>query len=220
MPARERGKWSAKAIRDALKLYAVTDNAWLGERTLAECVEAALAGGATFVQLRDKQATGEALRAEAVELLALCRAAGVPFVVNDDVECALAVGADGVHVGQDDMACERARALLGPDAIVGVSTQTVEQARAAEAAGADYLGVGGVTGTATKPEAGVLAPEEFRAIAAAVDIPVVAIGGIHKENLLRLKGTGVNGVALVSAIFGAEDIEAECRELKALAEQL
>lgn len=220
MPARERGKWSAKAIRDALKLYAVTDNAWLGERTLAECVEAALAGGATFVQLRDKQATGEALQAEAEELLALCRAAGVPFVVNDDVECALAVGADGVHVGQDDMACERARALLGPDAIVGVSTQTVEQARAAEAAGADYLGVGGVTGTATKPEAEVLAPEEFRAIAAAVDIPVVAIGGIHKENLLRLKGTGVNGVALVSAIFGAENIEAECRELKALAEQL
>ena len=138
MPARERGKWSAKAIRDALKLYAVTDNAWLGERTLTECVEEALAGGATFVQLRDKQATGEALQAEAEELLALCRAAGVPFVVNDDVECALAVGADGVHVGQDDMACERARALLGPDAIVGVSTQTVEQARAAEAAGADY----------------------------------------------------------------------------------
>lgn len=220
MPARERGKWSAEAIRRALKLYAVTDNAWLGERTLAECVEEALAGGTTFVQLRDKHASAEDLRAEAEELLALCRAAGVPFVVNDDVECALAVGADGVHVGQDDMACERARALLGPDAIVGVSTQTVEQARAAEAAGADYLGVGGVTGTATKPEAGVLAPEEFRAIAAAVDIPVVAIGGIHKENLLRLRGTGVNGVALVSAIFGAEDIEAECRELKALAEQL
>lgn len=220
MPARERGKWSAEAIRRALKLYAVTDNAWLGERTLAECVEEALAGGTTFVQLRDKHASAEDLRAEAEELLALCRAAGVPFVVNDDVECALAVGADGVHVGQDDMACERARALLGSDAIVGVSTQTVEQARAAEAAGADYLGVGGVTGTATKPEAGVLAPEEFRAIAAAVDIPVVAIGGIHKENLLRLKGTGVNGVALVSAIFGAEDIEAECRELKALAEQI
>ena len=158
MPVRERGKWSAEAIRCALKLYAVTDNAWLGERTLAECVEAALAGGATFVQLRDKQATGDALRAEAEELLALCRAAGVPFVVNDDVECALAVGADGVHVGQDDMACERARALLGPDAIVGVSTQTVEQARAAEAAGADYLGVGGVTGTATKPEAGCSQP--------------------------------------------------------------
>lgn len=114
MPVRERGKWSAEAIRCALKLYAVTDNAWLGERTLAECVEAALAGGATFVQLRDKQATGDALRAEAAELLALCRDAGVPFVVNDDVECALAVGADGVHVGQDDMACERARRCSAP----------------------------------------------------------------------------------------------------------
>ena len=226
MPARERGKWSAKAIRDALKLYAVTDNAWLGERTLAECVEAALAGGATFVQLRDKQATGEALqaeaeelRAEACELLALCRAAGVPFVVNDDVECALAVGADGVHVGQDDMACERARALLGPDAIVGVSTQTVEQARAAEAAGADYLGVGGVTGTATKPEAGVLAPEEFRAIAAAVDIPVVAIGGVNAATMPRLSELNVDGAAVVSAIFAADDIEAATRELSRIIDE-
>ena len=220
MPVRERGKWSAEAIRCALKLYAVTDNAWLGERTLAECVEAALAGGATFVQLRDKQATGDALRAEAEELLALCRAAGVPFVVNDDVECALAVGADGVHVGQDDMACERARALLGPDAIVGVSTQTVEQARAAEAAGADYLGVGGVTGTATKPEAGVLAAEEFRAIVAAVDIPVVAIGGISRENIGRLEGLGLAGVAVVSALFAAPDVEAAARELSELAGRL
>ena len=217
MPARERGKWSAKAIRDALKLYAVTDNAWLGERTLAECVEAALAGGATFVQLRDKQATGEALQAEAEELLALCRAAGVPFVVNDDVECALAVGADGVHVGQDDMACERARALLGPDAIVGVSTQTVEQARAAEAAGADYLGVGGVTGTATKAE--VLAPEEFRAIAAAVDIPVVAIGGVNAATMPRLSELNVDGAAVVSAIFAADDIEAATRELSRIIDE-
>ena len=216
MPARERGKWSAKAIRDALKLYAVTDNAWLGERTLAECVEAALAGGVTFVQLRDKQATGEALQAEAEELLALCRAAGVPFVVNDDVECALAVGADGVHVGQDDMACERARALLGPDAIVGVSTQTVEQA---EAAGADYLGVGGVTGTATKPEAGVLAPEEFRAIAAAVDIPVVAIGGVNAATMPRLSELNVDGAAVVSAIFAADDIEAATRELSRIIDE-
>ena len=210
MPARERGKWSAKAIRDALKLYAVTDNAWLGERTLAECVEAALAGGATFVQLRDKQATGEALQAEAEELLALCRAAGVPFVVNDDVECALAVGADGVHVGQDDMACERARALLGPDAIVGVSTQ---------AAGADYLGVGGVTGTATKPEAEVLAPEEFRAIAAAVDIPVVAIGGVNAATMPRLSELNVDGAAVVSAIFAADDIEAATRELSRIIDE-
>ena len=185
MPVRERGKWSAEAIRCALKLYAVTDNAWLGERTLAECVEAALAGGATFVQLRDKQATGDALRAEAEELLALCRAAGVPFVVNDDVECALAVGADGVHVGQDDMACERARALLGPDAIVGVSTQTVGQARAAEAAGADYLGVGGVN---------------------AATVPC-------------LSELDVDGAAVVSAIFAADDIEAATRELSRIIDE-
>ena len=214
MPARERGKWSAEAIRRALKLYAVTDNAWLGERTLAECVEEALAGGTTFVQLRDKHASAEDLRAEAEELLALCRAAGVPFVVNDDVECALAVGADGVHVGQDDMACERARALLGPDAIVGVSTQTVEQARAAEAAGADYLGVGGVTGTATKPEAG-----EFRAIAAAVDIPVVAIGGVNAATMPRLSELNVDGAAVVSAIFAADDIEAATRELSRIIDE-
>ena len=208
-----------KNLKAALKLYAVTDNAWLGERTLAQCVEEALAGGATFVQLRDKHADGEQLRAEAAELLALCRAAGVPFVVNDDVEVGLAVGADGVHVGQDDMACERARALLGPDAIVGVSTQTVEQARAAEAAGADYLGVGGVRGTATKPEAGVLTPEEFRAIAAAVNIPIVAIGGVNAETIPLLADLDVDGAAVVSAIFAADDIEAATRNLSRIIDE-
>lgn len=206
-------------LKKALKLYAVTDNAWLGERTLAECVAAALAGGATFVQLRDKHASADELRAEAAELLGLCRAAGVPFVVNDDVECALAVGADGVHVGQDDMACERARALLGPDAIVGVSTQTVEQARAAEAAGADYLGVGGVAGTATKPEAGVLTPDEFRAIAAAVDIPIVAIGGVNARTMPLLAELDVDGAAVVSAIFAADDIAAATCELSHIIEK-
>lgn len=206
-------------LKDALKLYAVTDNAWLGDRTLAQCVEEALAGGATFVQLRDKHAAPDALAAEAAELLALCRDAAVPFVVNDDVECALAVGADGVHVGQDDMACERARALLGPDAIVGVSTQTVEQARAAEAAGADYLGVGGVRGTATKPEAGVLTPEEFRAIAAAVGIPVVAIGGVNAETIPLLADLDVDGAAVVSAIFAADDIEGATRELSRIIDE-
>ena len=222
MPVRERGKWSAEAIRCALKLYAVTDNAWLGERSLAQCVEAALAGGATtgLVPIIEPEVDIHAAdKAEAEELLALCRAAGVPFVVNDDVECALAVGADGVHVGQDDMACERARALLGPDAIVGVSTQTVEQARAAEAAGADYLGVGGVTGTATKPEAGVLAAEEFRAIVAAVDIPVVAIGGVNAATVPCLSELDVDGAAVVSAIFAADDIEAATRELSRIIDE-
>lgn len=208
-----------KNLRAALRLYAVTDNAWLGERTLASCVKEALAGGATFVQLRHKGADEATLRTEAAELLALCRAAGVPFVVNDEVEVAQAVGADGVHVGQDDMACERARALLGPDAIVGVSTQTVEQARAAEAAGADYLGVGGVTGTATKTEAGVLTPEEFRAIVAAVDIPVVAIGGVNAATMPRLSELNVDGAAVVSAIFAADDIEAATCELSRIIDE-
>lgn len=208
-----------KNLKEALRLYAVTDNAWLGERTLAQCVAEALAGGATFVQLRDKKADEDALRAEAAELLDLCRAAGVPFVINDNVEAALAVGADGVHVGQEDMACERARALLGPEAIIGVSTQTVEQARAAQAAGADYLGVGGVRGTATKPEAGVLAPEQFRAIVAAVDIPVVAIGGIDAETMPLLADLNVGGAAVVSAIFAADDIKDATRELSRIIDE-
>lgn len=208
-----------KNLKEALRLYAVTDNAWLGERPLTACVAEALAGGATFVQLRDKQADEAALRAEAAELLELCRTAGVPFVINDNVEAALAVGADGVHVGQEDMACERARALLGPEALIGVSTQTVEQARAAQAAGADYLGVGGVRGTATKPEAGVLTPEQFRAIVAAVDIPVVAIGGINAETMPLLADLNVDGAAVVSAIFAADDIENATRELSRIIDE-
>ena len=208
-----------KNLKETLRLYADTDNAWLGERSLAECVAEALAGGATFVQLRDKQADEATLRAEAAELLTLCHQAGVPFVVNDDVEAALAVGADGVHVGQEDMACERARALLGPDAIIGVSTQTVEQARAAQAAGADYLGVGGVRGTATKPEAGVLTPDQFRAIVAAVDIPVVAIGGIDADTVPLLADLNVDGAAVVSAIFAADDIESATRELSRIIDE-
>ena len=220
MPARERGKWSAEAIRRALKLYAVTDNAWLGERTLTECVEEALAGGATFVQLRDKHASAEDLRAEAEELLALCRAAGVPFVVNDDVECALAVGADGVHVGQDDMACERARALLGPDAIVGVSTQTVEQALLAEKHGADYLGVGAVFPTGSKDDADDVSYDTLQAICRAVSIPVVAIGGISLGNVSQLSGSGICGIAVISAIYGAADIRRASLDLKAATEEM
>ena len=151
---------------------------------------------------------------------ALCHFRHVPFVIDDNVEVALAAGADGVHVGQSDMAAKRARALLGPDKILGVSAHNAAEALAAQADGADYLGCGAAFVTDTKLDAHPVTAETMRAVTAAVNIPVVAIGGIHKENLLRLKGTGVNGVALVSAIFGAEDIEAECRELKALAEQI
>ena len=213
------GTWKVVGGGHSLCLEAVRGD---GQRVAGGEVAGAVRGSSACrgcdLRAAARQA-GDALRAEAEELLALCRAAGVPFVVNDDVECALAVGADGVHVGQDDMACERARALLGPDAIVGVSTQTVEQARAAEAAGADYLGVGGVTGTATKPEAGVLAAEEFRAIVAAVDIPFVAIGGVNAATGPCLSELDVDGAAVVSAIFAADDIEAATRELSRIIDE-
>jgi thiamine-phosphate diphosphorylase len=200
-------------------LYAVTDRAWLHGRSLAECVRQALEGGATFVQLREKDASKEEAIALGKELLSLCRAAGVPFVVDDDVDVALAVGADGVHVGQDDVACAQARAALGPDAIVGVSAQTVEQALRAQADGADYLGVGALIPTATKPDAVDVTPEELRAICEAVDIPVVGIGGLNAGTIPQLEGLGADGAAVVSAIFAADDCLAAARELRSVCER-
>lgn len=202
-------------LRRALALYAVTDNAWLAGRALSECVQEALDGGATFVQLRDKDSScaGHVLRART--LIPLCRAAGVPFVVNDDVEAARLSGADGVHVGQGDAACADARAALGPDAIVGVSASTVEEALAAQAAGADYLGVGAVFGTPTKADAAVTGTGGLAAICKAVDIPVVAIGGLNLQTVGALAGTGADGAAVVSAIFAADDIEGAARALRA-----
>ena len=208
-----RGEFSAADIRDAQLLYAVTDSAWLEGRTLAECVEQAIQGGATFVQLREKGATTEELVELGRPLMGMCRAAGIPFVVDDDVEAARILDCDGVHVGQEDDSCAHARAVLGPNKIVGVSTQTVEQALAAQAAGADYLGVGGVVATSTKPEAWALSHQDFVDICNAVDIPVVAIGGVKKETLHLLGDTGVAGVAVVSAIFAADDIVSDTREL-------
>ena len=211
-------KWSLDAIRKSMLVYAVTDRAWLNGRTLAECVQQAVDGGATFVQLREKDASHDEIVRLANELLPLCRKAGVPFVIDDEVEIALEVGADGVHVGQDDMACERARAMLGPDAIVGVSAQTVEQALAAQAAGADYLGVGALIPTPTKPDAVDVTFDELRAICDAVDIPVVGIGGLNVRTVAQLKGSHVDGAAVVSAVFAAEDCKAAACELHALME--
>ena len=211
-------KWSLDAIRKSMLVYAVTDRAWLNGRTLAECVQQAVDGGATFVQLREKDASHDEIVRLANELLPLCRKAGVPFVMDDEVEIALEVGADGVHVGQDDMACERARAMLGPDAIVGVSAQTVEQALAAQAAGADYLGVGALIPTPTKPDAVDVTFDELRAICDAVDIPVVGIGGLNARTVAQLKGSHVDGAAVVSAVFAAEDCKAAACELHALME--
>ena len=208
-----RGSWSPDDIRRAMRLYAVTDSAWLHGRTLASCVQEAVDAGATCVQLREKHLGTDAIVELAATILPICRAARVPFLIDDDVEAARRSGADGVHVGQSDVACADARRILGPDAIVGVSAQTVEEARAAEAAGADYLGVGALIPTPTKPDAVDVTKEELARICQAVEIPVVGIGGLHAGTLDVLAGTGVDGAAVVSAIFAADDIPAATREL-------
>ena len=207
-------------VSEMLRLYAVTDRAWVGRQTLPQQVESALKGGATCVQLREKNLGDAAILAEALEIAALCRNYGVPFILNDNVALAARCGADGVHLGQEDMDPAEARRILGPDKIIGVSAHNVAEAKAAEAAGADYLGCGAMFATTTKTNTTTLPKETLKAICASVSIPVVAIGGIHKENLLTLAHCGEQGVALVSAIFAARDIEAECRELKRMAEQL
>ena len=213
-------KFTKDEIRSAMLLYAVTDRAWLGARTLPEVAEEVLQNGATFLQVREKGLDHAAFLAEAGELKALAGRYHVPFVVNDSVEVALECGADGVHVGQSDIRGRDIRALIGPDKILGISANTVETALAAQKAGADYIGVGAVFGTTTKKDAKNLSVEQLRAICDAVDIPVVAIGGIGAENLLQLRGSGVDGVAVVSAIFAQPDPGAATKGLRALAEEL
>lgn len=209
-----------KCEPEMMRLYAVTDRAWLGKQSLCEQVEAALKGGVTCVQLREKNLDEADFLAEAMEISTLCRRYGVPFLINDNVDIALRCHADGVHVGQEDMQAAKVRQRLGPGRLIGVSAHSVEEAMAAEAAGADYLGVGAMFGTSTKKNVRPLTPEILKAICQAVEIPVVAIGGIHARNMAQLAGTGADGAALVSAIFGAEDIEAECRRLRQLSEQV
>ena len=206
--------------RKTMRLYAVTDRAWVGQGTLGDQVEQALRGGVTCVQLREKSLGVPAILVEAEEIGALCRSYGVPFLITDRVEIALQCGADGVHVGQKDRAAREVRRLLGPNRILGVSARTVEQAVQAERDGADYLGVGAVFSTSTKADAMPVSYETLQAICRAVSIPVVAIGGIQRENLLSLAGSGVDGVALVSAIFAAPDVETASRELRALSEAM
>jgi thiamine-phosphate pyrophosphorylase len=209
-----------KCDKSAMLLYAVTDRAWTGRQSLCQQVESALRGGATCVQLREKHLPPDALLREALEIGALCRRSGVPFFVNDNVDVAIRSGADGVHLGQEDGDVAAVRRRVGPGMMIGVSAHTVQEARRAVEDGADYLGAGAVFSTSTKADASVLPPETLRAICAAVSVPVVAIGGISRDNLLRLSGSGVDGVAVVSAIFGAADIEAACRELRALSRRM
>ena len=207
--------------REALRLYAVTDRAWAAdEDALMGQIEAAVRGGAGVVQLREKHLDHAAFLEEARRFTALCRRLGAVSIINDDVQTALEAGADGVHVGQSDLEAGRARALLGPDKIVGVSAHSPGEARRALAAGADYLGCGAAFLTGTKSDAKPISKETIRAVTAAVDIPVVAIGGVSRENILELKGLGLAGAAVVSGIFGQRDIESAARELLELAKQL
>lgn len=208
-----------KCDKQDLLLYAVTDRSWLHGRTLYEQVEEALQGGATFVQLREKELDEEAFLKEALEIKELCRRYQVPFVIDDDVELARKVDADGVHVGQNDMEADNVRALLGEDKILGVYAQTVEQAILAEQRGADYLGVGAVFHTDSKADAQAVSYDTLKAICQAVKIPVVAIGGIGRGNVQELKGSGICGIAVISAIFGAANIREATAELKSLTEE-
>lgn len=209
-----------KCDKKAMLLYAVTDRAWVGKQSLYEQVESALKGGATCVQLREKELNDEEFLNEAIEIAGLCKQYGVPFFINDNVEIAMKCHADGVHVGQEDMEAAQVRCKVGNDMMIGVSVHSVEEALEAVKNGADCLGVGAMFSTSTKTNVNLLQKETLRDICAAVDIPVVAIGGIGKSNISQLAGTGVDGVALVSAIFAADDIENECRLLRKLSEEM
>ena len=209
-----------KCDKQNMLLYAVTDRAWVGKQTLYEQVESALKGGVTCVQLREKELDDEAFLKEAVEIHALCQRYGVPFFVNDNVDIAIRCHAEGVHVGQEDMAAAQVRARVGEGMMIGVSVHSVEEAQEAVKHGADCLGVGAAFATHTKTDVDVLPHETLKAICDAVDIPVVAIGGISHDNILELKNCGLDGVAVVSALFAQADVKAAAAELLRLLEEI
>jgi len=214
-------KFTKDELRQGMLLYAVTDQSWLKEgQSLLSVCENVLANGATFLQIREKDLDANAFEAEATKLKDLCARHKVPYVVNDSVEIALTIDADGVHVGQSDIKGRDIRSLIGPDKILGISAGTVEEAIAAENAGADYIGVGAVFATSTKKNARNLTVEKLKEISSTVSIPVVAIGGINYQNLMELSGSGVDGVAVVSAIFAAEDPGKATAELLTLAKEM
>ncbi len=210
-----------------LKLYAITDRQWLRGARLSEHVKLAIEGGATMIQIRDKDILSTDSDAglkdeysEALEIKRICHEHKVPLIINDNVQFAIDIDADGVHLGQDDMNPAEARKLLGTDKIIGVTAKAVEQAKRAEADGADYLGSGAVFGSTTKLNAKPMTKELLREITAAVDIPVVAIGGINADNAATLKGTGIAGIAVVGAIFASADIKAAARELAEICDKI
>lgn len=200
--------------KDRLLLYAVTDRSWTGQQSLYEQIEEALKGGVTMVQLREKQLSEDELVAEAIQIKELCHRYEVPLIINDNVDAALKSGADGVHVGIEDASVSEIRRRAGDDFIIGATAKTTEQAKAAEAAGADYLGVGAVFPSPTKKNAIRITPQDLREICGSVAIPAVAIGGITGDNVSEIKGGGMAGVAVVSAIFAAQDIQKAVAELK------
>jgi thiamine-phosphate pyrophosphorylase len=208
-----------KVRPEDLRLYAITDRRWLGDKKLSDDVEAVLKGGATFIQLREKHLETDAFKQEAEVIQKICAAYHVPFIINDNVEIAKAIGADGVHVGQSDMAAGDVRRRLGDDKIIGVSASTVEEALEAERHGADYLGVGAVFPTGSKDDADAVDAATLKAICEAVDIPVVAIGGITADNMKELSGSGICGISVISALFAQPDPYQAAKTLRAEAEQ-
>ncbi|WP_400260651.1 thiamine phosphate synthase [Candidatus Methanomassiliicoccus intestinalis] len=208
-----------KFTKESLRLYAITDRNWLGNRSMAEEVEKALKAGITFLQIREKNITDAEYTTQATELCQLCHRYGVPFVVDDNIDVAIASGADGVHVGQKDIIDKDVRALIGKDRILGISANSVELAIAAEQAGADYIGVGSIELSPTKGESKVLTLDYVTEICNSVSIPVVAIGGINEYNIPKLKGVGVAGIAVISAIFGKEDVSQATQTLRKLVDE-
>ena len=207
-------------VKKAMLLYAITDRTWLGNNSLYKQVEDAIKGGATFIQLREKNLSYEKFLEEAKKIKEITDKYGVPFVINDNVEIAKEIDADGVHVGQSDTEAKRAREILGKDKIIGISAGNLKEAIDAEKNGADYIGIGAMFHTNTKSDATSVTFEEAKEITGKVNIPVVAIGGINSENILSLKGTGVDGVAVISAIFSHENIYDATHKLRKLAEEL
>ena len=209
--------------RSALKLYAITDRQWLRGAKLSDHVRLALEGGATMIQIRDKDVlshAGSAEKNEALEIKRICHEYNAPLIINDNVQFALEIDADGVHLGQDDMDPAEARKLLGPDKIIGVTAKTVEQAKTAESKGADYLGSGAVFGSTTKLDAKPMTKDILKEITVSVDIPVVAIGGINADNAGSLVGTGIAGIAVVGGIFASDDIKQAAKKLSHICDEL
>lgn len=209
-----------KLDKKYMQLYVVTDRAWTGNKTLYEQIKEALENGVTCVQLREKNLDEASFIEEAKKISVLCRQYNTPFIVNDNVNVAIASNADGIHIGQEDMGLKDVREIVGENMIIGISAHTVEEAKFAQENGADYIGIGAVFETSTKNDVDVIPYEKVKSICDAVDIPKVAIGGINAENILKLKGSGIDGVAVVSAIFGAKDIGKATKELYTLSNNL